>query len=124
MLLAIFFGAAHGLNPGESYVGLVSPVSSDYYSASASGTRIVGWAIGFHKAWNWGVTFFYGTPNYGLLAAGKFLSIASWCAHYERRVYRAGGEYRNATDSLACGYRHLFDLPICHRRCKSLHGAG
>jgi len=77
LLLAILFGAAHGSNPGESPVGLVSAALFGLlFSFSIWYTRSLWWAIGFHTAWNWGMTFFYGTPNSGLLAAGHLLSIA------------------------------------------------
>jgi hypothetical protein len=76
LLLAILFGVAHGSNPGESHVGLVSAaIFGVVFSLSIWYTRSLWWAIGFHTAWNWGMTFFYGTPNSGLLAAGHFLSI-------------------------------------------------
>ena len=76
LLLAILFGAAHGSNPGESHIGLVSAAMFGLvFSLSIWYTRSLWWAIGFHTAWNWGMTFFYGTPNSGLLAVGHFLSI-------------------------------------------------
>jgi uncharacterized protein len=74
--LAIIFGAAHGNNPGESRVGLLSAASiALVLSLSIWYTRSLWWAIGFHTSWNWGETFFYGTPNSGLLAQGHLLSI-------------------------------------------------
>lgn len=77
VLLAILFGLAHGSNPGESHIGLVSAAAFGLlFSLSIWYTRSLWWAIGFHAAWNWGMTFFYGTPNSGLLAEGRFLSIA------------------------------------------------
>lgn len=77
LLLAILFGLAHGSNPGESHIGLVSAaVFGLLFSLSIWYTRSLWWAIGFHTTWNWGMTFFYGTPNSGLLAEGRFLSVA------------------------------------------------
>lgn len=76
LLLAILFGAVHGSNPGESYVGLVSAgIFGLVFSLSIWYTRSLWWAIGFHTSWNWGMTFFYGTPNSGLLAEGHFLAV-------------------------------------------------
>jgi hypothetical protein len=76
LLLAIAFGAAHGWNPGESHVGFFSAAMLGFaFSTSIWYTQSIWWAIGFHAAWNWGMTFFYGTPNSGILAAGHFLSI-------------------------------------------------
>ena len=34
------------------------------------------WAIGFHAAWDWTQTFFYGTPDSGLAPQGHYLSTA------------------------------------------------
>jgi membrane protease YdiL (CAAX protease family) len=76
LLLAVLFGVSHGSNSGESHVGLVSAAMLGLvFSISIWYTQSIWWAIGFHAAWNWGMTFFYGTPNSGLLAAGHFLSI-------------------------------------------------
>ncbi|MBB5064302.1 CPBP family intramembrane glutamic endopeptidase [Granulicella mallensis] len=75
-VLAIIFGSAHGSNPGESHIGLFSAAAiSLALSLSIWYTRSLWWAVGFHTAWNWGETFFYGTPNSGLLAQGHLLSI-------------------------------------------------
>ncbi len=76
LILGLLFGAAHGSNNGESHFGLVIAVIFGLvFSLSIWCTRSLWWAIGFHTAWNWGMTFFYGTPNSGLVAAGHFLSI-------------------------------------------------
>lgn len=75
VLLSAAFGGLHIQNSGETLVG-------------AAGAGLVGllaclilrrtgnlWlAIGFHAAWDWGETFFYGVPNSGLVAPGHFLN--------------------------------------------------
>jgi hypothetical protein len=75
ILLSTSFGAIHSGNPGESPVGL--------FSAGAIGlvlclslwyTGSLWWAIGFHAAWDWGETYFYGTSNSGIAADGHLLS--------------------------------------------------
>jgi membrane protease YdiL (CAAX protease family) len=33
-------------------------------------------AIGFHAAWDWAETFFYGTSESGLLGTGRFLNTS------------------------------------------------
>lgn len=76
LLLATLFGAVHSLNPDESHVGVISAAMGGLvFSLSIWYTRSLWWAVGFHTAWNWGMTFFYGTPNSGLLAVGHFLSV-------------------------------------------------
>ena len=34
-------------------------------------------AIGLHAAWDWAQTFFYGTPDSGLLGVGHYLNSTS-----------------------------------------------
>jgi hypothetical protein len=112
LLLAILFGVAHGSNPGESHVGLVSAAMIGFvFSISIWYTRSLWWAIGFHTAWNWGITFFYGTPNSGLLAAGHFLSIKPRGLRHERRVYWSRGKRFCVADCAVCGRGDLPDLP-------------
>ena len=75
ILLSTSFGAIHSGNPGESPVGLFSAAAlglilclSLWYTGS------LWWAIGFHAAWDWGQTYFYGTSNSGMAANGHLLS--------------------------------------------------
>jgi len=75
LILSALFGLIHSGNPGESPVGLFSAAAiglvlciSLWYTGS------LWWAIGFHAAWDWGETYFYGTPNSGVPAAGHLLS--------------------------------------------------
>ena len=75
LLLSASFGAIHSGNPGESPVGLFAAAAiglvlciSLWYTGS------LWWAIGFHAAWDWGETYFYGTSNSGVPAAGHLLS--------------------------------------------------
>ena len=37
-------------------------------------TGTLWFAIGYHAAWDWAQTFFYGTPDSGLLGVGAFLN--------------------------------------------------
>jgi membrane protease YdiL (CAAX protease family) len=48
-------------------VGLVFCISLWY-------TGSLWWAIGFHTAWDWGQSFFYGTSDSGMVAQGHFLN--------------------------------------------------
>jgi len=75
ILLSTSFGAIHSGNSGESPVGLFSAAAlglilclSLWYTGS------LWWAIGFHAAWDWGQTYFYGTSNSGMAANGHLLS--------------------------------------------------
>jgi uncharacterized protein len=40
-------------------------------------TGTLWFAVGYHAAWDWAETFFYGTPDSGLLGAGRFLNSSS-----------------------------------------------
>jgi membrane protease YdiL (CAAX protease family) len=75
IILSTTFGAIHGSNPGESPVGLFAAAAiglvlclSLWYTGS------LWWAIGFHAAWDWGETYFYGTSDSGMVAAGHLFS--------------------------------------------------
>ena len=71
LVFSVLFGLGHTLNPGESPVGL--------FSAGAFGlvcclslwyTGSLWWAVGFHAAWDWGESYFYGTSDSGLVSQG------------------------------------------------------
>ena len=75
LLMSILFGAIHGSNKGESPVGLFSAGAVGLvFCISLWYTGSLWFAIGFHAAWDWGQTFFYGTPDSGMEARGHFLS--------------------------------------------------
>ena len=74
ILLAALFGAAHLGNPGEAQIGTVMAGAFGLVSAFAlrrTGTLWLG--IGMHASWDWGETYFFGTPDSGLLAEGHLL---------------------------------------------------
>jgi len=74
-VLAILFGAAHAGNPGEKIFGLVMAGSYGLFSAfTLQRTGNLWFAIGDHAAWDWGETYFYSTPDSGLLAKGHLLN--------------------------------------------------
>ena len=71
LLMSIAFGLLHRSNPGESPVGLFSAGGiglilciSLWYTGS------LWWAVGFHAAWDWGESYFYGTADSGMVAQG------------------------------------------------------
>ena len=74
ILLALLFGVMHRTNPGESPVGLVSVVGAGLiFCLSLWFTGSLWWAVGFHAAWDWGQSYFYGTADSGMLAQGHLL---------------------------------------------------
>ncbi len=83
VLLSILFGAGHYSNGGETGTGLIGAGAVGLvfcYSLWRSGS--LWWAIGFHAAWDWAQSYFYGTHDSGLAAQGALLTSqpagASW----------------------------------------------
>ncbi|HVW76135.1 MAG TPA: CPBP family intramembrane glutamic endopeptidase [Alloacidobacterium sp.] len=75
LLLSVLFGLAHKGNAGESPVGLFSAGAVGLvFCLSLWYTGSLWWAVGFHAAWDWGQTYFYGTPDSGMIAKGHLLS--------------------------------------------------
>ena len=75
LVFAALFGFLHHTNPGESPVGLVGAGGvSLVFCLSLWYTGSLWWAVGFHAAWDWGQSFFYGTADSGVVAGGHFLN--------------------------------------------------
>ena len=65
----------HTRNEGETVLGLLSTgAGSLAFSLSLWYTRSLWWAIGFHAGWDWGQSYFYGTPDSGKVTQGHLLS--------------------------------------------------
>lgn len=70
-LLCLPFALMHRTNPGESPVGLVGVAAASLiFALSLWYTGSLWWAVGFHAAWDWGQSFFFGTADSGLIAQG------------------------------------------------------
>ena len=75
VLLSILFGAGHYSNTGETATGLIGAGTVGLvfcYSLWRSGS--LWWAIGFHAAWDWAQSYFYGTRDSGMGSAGALLT--------------------------------------------------
>lgn len=73
-VLAALFGLLHRGNPEESPFGLVSAaLIALVFSLSLWRLGHLWWAIGFHTAWDWGESFFYGTADSGTVSVGRFM---------------------------------------------------
>ena len=87
LLFALVFGLTHTVNKGESPIGLASVVGAGLvFSLSLWYTGSLWWAVGFHAAWDWGQSFFYGTADSGLVSQGHFFE-----AHPIGPVFWSGG---------------------------------
>jgi hypothetical protein len=76
-LTSTFFGYIHTFNPGETWIGIFSAAAIGFvFCVSVRLTGSAWWAIGFHAAWDWTQTFFYGTADSGLQPKGHYLSTS------------------------------------------------
>ncbi|HUY81308.1 MAG TPA: CPBP family intramembrane glutamic endopeptidase [Acidobacteriaceae bacterium] len=75
LIFSFLFGFGHHANPGESPVGLFSAGAIGLvFCLSLWYTGSLWWAVGFHAAWDWGESFFYGTSDSGLHVQGHLFS--------------------------------------------------
>lgn len=71
IILSALFGAVHGLNPGESPVGLFAGVL--FALVCCLGLRVTGslWLpIGIHIGWDWAEGYLYGVSDSGIVSEG------------------------------------------------------
>jgi membrane protease YdiL (CAAX protease family) len=72
---SVLFGGGHTGNNGENWVGIFAAAGIGLvFCASVRLTGSAWWAIGCHAAWDWGESYFYGTPDSGLVASGHLLT--------------------------------------------------
>lgn len=75
IILSILFGWIHKGNPGEALFGAVMAGSFGFLAAFAlQRTGNIWFPIGMHASWDWAETFFYSTPDSGLLAKGHLFN--------------------------------------------------
>ena len=69
------FAWTHTGNGGETAWGIIAvALAGATFAFSLFRTGTLWWAIGFHAAWDWAQSFFYGTPDSGNLARGHLLA--------------------------------------------------
>ncbi|MGA8101950.1 MAG: type II CAAX endopeptidase family protein [Candidatus Acidiferrales bacterium] len=77
LILSLSFGVAHLLNPGENAFGILQVVQIGLiFCLTLRRTGNLWFAVGFHAAWDWAETFFYGTADSGMLGVGRFLNTS------------------------------------------------
>jgi uncharacterized protein len=75
LVMSFIFGFGHGHNQGESPVGLFAAGAIGLiFCLSLWYTGSLWWAVGFHAAWDWGESYFYGTADSGMVARGHLFS--------------------------------------------------
>ena len=73
--LSIAFGALHLGNGGEDWVGALGAGCAGFlFCLILQRTGDLWMPIGFHAAWDWAETFFYGVPDSGQVAPGHMLN--------------------------------------------------
>jgi membrane protease YdiL (CAAX protease family) len=78
LFLSAVFGGAHLGNHGENALGVLQVFATGLlFCLSIRRTGNIWFAIGFHAAWDWAETFFYGTPDSGLLGVGRLLNSSA-----------------------------------------------
>ncbi len=74
VLSSLVFGGIHWTNHGESLVGISSAAAIGFiFCCTLRWTGSVWWAVGFHAAWDWAQTYFYGTADSGLMPETHWL---------------------------------------------------
>jgi len=64
-------------NPNENVIGILQVVVIGLlFCLMIRRTGTLWFALGFHAAWDWAETFFYGTPDSGLLGVGRYLNTS------------------------------------------------
>lgn len=74
---SVVFGAAHLGNPGENAFGILQVIAIGLlFCLMIRRTGTLWFAVGFHAAWDWAETFFWGTPDSGLVGVGRYLNTS------------------------------------------------
>ncbi len=77
MFTSTVFGLAHLGNPGENALGILQVIVTGLlFCFMIRRTGTLWFALGFHAAWDWAETFFYGTPDSGLIGVGRYLNTS------------------------------------------------
>jgi len=75
ILLSAFFGWIHRGNPGESWIGAIETGATGLlFCFILRRTGDLWMPVGFHAAWDWGLTYFYGVPDSGYAARGHLFN--------------------------------------------------
>lgn len=74
VLISFGFALLHGLNPGESPIGILCAGSAGLmFAFSLWRTGSLWWAIGLHAAWDWAQSFLFGVADSGGISAHRLL---------------------------------------------------
>ena len=77
IITSIVFAVVHLGNPGENALGILQVVATGLlFCLMIRRTGTLWFALGYHAAWDWAETFFYGTPDSGMLGVGRLLNTS------------------------------------------------
>jgi membrane protease YdiL (CAAX protease family) len=75
LLLSMVFVLLHAFLAGESALGLFGTGALGMvFCLSLWYTKSLFWAVGFHAGWDWAESYFYGTPDSGMLIQGHLFT--------------------------------------------------
>lgn len=75
LLLSMVFVMLHAFLAGESALGLFGTGALGMvFCLSLWYTKSLFWAVGFHAGWDWAESYFYGTPDSGMLIQGHLFT--------------------------------------------------
>jgi uncharacterized protein len=75
ILLSILFGLGHRGNSGEDWIGVATAGGAGLlFALLLRRTGNLWMPIGFHAAWDWGQTYFYGVPDSGMTGRGHLFN--------------------------------------------------
>lgn len=78
LLTSFIFGFGHGGNSGEDWIGMFNAGLFGLFACFLLRRTGNLWLpIGFHAAWDWGETYFYGVADSGMVTPGHLLTPSS-----------------------------------------------
>ncbi|HTU36179.1 MAG TPA: CPBP family intramembrane glutamic endopeptidase [Candidatus Acidoferrum sp.] len=87
IIVCACFGLVHHSNAGESWVGvLTAGLVGLLFCLLLRRTGDLWMPIGFHAAWDWAQSYFYGVPDSGSVSPGHLFN-----AHFSGPVWLTGG---------------------------------
>lgn len=76
LLVTGLFMAAHGHNPDENLIGLLTTaVVSVLFCLAILRSGALWWVIGCHAAWDWAESYFFGSADSGMYSSGRLFTL-------------------------------------------------
>jgi uncharacterized protein len=77
IFMSALFGLVHHSNPGESWIGsLTAGAVGLLFCLMLRRTGDLWMPIGFHAAWDWSESYFYGVPDSGIVSQGHLFNAS------------------------------------------------